>query len=106
MEFNKCIERGQEPNDIMSIECNGCVITFDELLSKYGPERLYQIANKLMNIADDDVALALQQCETPVSEDDKDPYCAECGNDDLLYLDQYANGAEYKCKKCNNVFIY
>ena len=34
------------------------------------------------------------------------PYCTDCGNDDLAYIDQYANGEYWKCKECGNQFIW
>ncbi len=37
-------------------------INFNELLNKYGTEGLYAIANKLMQLADEDVRTALEQC--------------------------------------------
>ena len=37
-------------------------INFNELLNKYGSEGLYAIANKLMQLADEDVRTALEQC--------------------------------------------
>lgn len=61
-------------NDNMSIQCvnNEGVeqllteidkeINFNELLNKYGSEGLYAIANKLMQLADEDVRTALEQC--------------------------------------------
>tara|TARA_R110000851_G_scaffold117238_1_gene243852 strand:- start:889 stop:1080 length:192 start_codon:yes stop_codon:yes gene_type:complete len=37
------------------IEYKGVEITFEELLHEYDPEGLYEIANKLVELADDDV---------------------------------------------------
>ena len=34
---------------------------------------------------------------------DTEPYCRECGSENLKYLDQYANGCEYECRKCGTV---
>lgn len=36
-------------------------------------------------------------------EEDQEPYCHECGSEDLAYLEQYANGSEYKCRVCGKV---
>ena len=36
-------------------------------------------------------------------EEDQDHYCRECGSEDLAYLEQYANGSEYKCRTCGTV---
>lgn len=46
------------------LECDNCkgVITYDELLSKYGPEGLYEISKKLIEVADQDVSDAMGQC--------------------------------------------
>lgn len=43
------------------IECIHCKkkITYDELLTKYGPEGLYSIADKLIQVADDDINLSI-----------------------------------------------
>ena len=44
------------------LECVNCKseITYDELLSKYGPEGLYKIAEKLIETADEDVRQAMK----------------------------------------------
>lgn len=44
-----------------TIECVHCKkeIIYDELLSKYGPEGLYRIADKLIQVADDDINLSI-----------------------------------------------
>ena len=41
-----------------TIECPGCKskINYDDLLCKYGPEGLYEIAKKLTEVADKDVS--------------------------------------------------
>ena len=37
-------------------------------------------------------------------EEDQEPYCRECGGDDLAYLEQYADSSgEYKCRTCGKV---
>lgn len=38
-------------------------------------------------------------------ESDEVVYCRECGSEDTKYLCEYANGVEYKCKNCGNVFM-
>ena len=35
-----------------------------------------------------------------------DPYCTDCGGEDLAYIDQYANGEYWKCKDCGKQFIH
>jgi len=35
-----------------------------------------------------------------------EPYCAECGSDDMQYIEQYANGCEYKCRACSTTRIW
>lgn len=33
--------------------------------------------------------------------------CPDCGEDnDIAYIEQYANGCEYQCKKCKRKFMY
>jgi len=32
-------------------------------------------------------------------------YCRHCGSESLKYIEQYANGCEWECKTCGNVFI-
>lgn len=44
-----------------SITVKGKKITFDELAHEYGPEGLYEIANKLWNLADEDINLAMKE---------------------------------------------
>lgn len=40
-------------------------------------------------------------------EDEQDPpYCTDCGNEDLEYIDQYANGDFWRCKECKKEFIH
>ena len=56
----------REATDLYNVlECVKCKgeITYDELLCKYGPEGLYEIADKLKQIADEDVRTAMQQCD-------------------------------------------
>lgn len=36
-------------------------------------------------------------------EEDQEPYCRECGSEELAYLEQYASGSEYKCRACGKV---
>ena len=43
---------------------------------------------------------------TSTLDDEKTPYCTDCGNDDLAYIDQYANGEYWKCKECGKEFIW
>jgi hypothetical protein len=33
---------------------------------------------------------------------DFDPYCRQCGSDDLAYIEQYADSKEYKCRECGS----
>lgn len=42
--------------------------------------------------------------DTPYEEDT--PYCGDCGGTDLSYIDQYANGPEWRCKACGHQFIH
>ena len=46
-------------NVLECVKCK-CEITYDELLSKYGPEGLYEIADKLKQIADEAVRQAMK----------------------------------------------
>lgn len=34
------------------------------------------------------------------------PYCTDCGNKNLIYIDQYANGEYWKCEVCEKCFIH
>lgn len=36
----------------------------------------------------------------------EDPYCRECGSDNLTYVEQYANGIEYRCRVCKAVQMW
>lgn len=47
-----------------------------------------------------------QQRDGGADEEDTEPYCLECGSEDLAYLEQYANGSEYKCRVCGTVRIW
>ncbi|MFW6281293.1 MAG: hypothetical protein ACOC1O_00685 [bacterium] len=53
-------ESSKFENGIVCDHCNSKII-YDDLLNKYGPEGLYEIANKLKQIADEDVNTALKQ---------------------------------------------
>lgn len=44
-----------------------------------------------------------QQQRDGGSDEEQEPYCRECGSEDLAYVEQYANGREYKCRVCGNV---
>lgn len=33
--------------------------------------------------------------------DEDDPYCLNCGNEKLTYVEQYANGECWECKPCD-----
>ncbi|MCG8734782.1 hypothetical protein [Tenacibaculum finnmarkense] len=39
-------------------------------------------------------------------KEDEVPYCTDCGNEYLAYLDQYANGEHWECKECKKQFIW
>jgi len=39
-------------------------------------------------------------------KEDEVPYCTDCGNEDLAYLDQYANGEHWECKECKKQFMW
>jgi DNA-directed RNA polymerase subunit RPC12/RpoP len=47
-----------------------------------------------------------QQQRDGGADEDAEPYCVECGSDDLAYLEQYANGSEYKCRVCGTERIW
>lgn len=34
---------------------------------------------------------------------DTGPYCIECGSTDLAFVEQYADGSDYRCRGCGNV---
>ena len=70
--FDNIAKKSTTPHDT-NIECPHCnkTIDFDALLNKYGPEGLYEIADKLKEIADKDVQDALlssQPLPTTLSE--------------------------------------
>jgi hypothetical protein len=58
---------------------------------------------KIINEAEGNAVLPLVSTSTL---DYKTPYCTDCGNDKLAYLDQYANGEYWKCKECGKEFIW
>jgi len=33
------------------------------------------------------------------------PYCRECGSESLAYVEQYANGADWKCRDCGTIAL-
>jgi hypothetical protein len=44
--------------------------------------------------------------EIAIVEPKEEPYCLECGGEDLRYLATYANGDEYKCKHCKHEAVW
>ena len=61
-------------------------------------EKSYLEAKKL--IADyESEQLNKPVVSTSTLDGEKTPYCTDCGNDKLAYLDQYANGEYWKCKE-------
>lgn len=34
---------------------------------------------------------------------DFEPYCRQCGSEDLAYVEQYADSKEYKCRECGSL---
>ena len=57
--FDNMQEKGES---ITEFKCTTCGVKFyiDELLSKYGPEGLYELADQLKAAADEDVADAMK----------------------------------------------
>lgn len=47
-----------------------------------------------------------QNTITEVDPSEDTPYCGDCGGTDLSYIDQYANGSEWRCKACGKQFIH
>lgn len=37
---------------------------------------------------------------------DKEPYCRECGGEDLAYLERTAEAEHYKCRSCGHVIAW
>lgn len=37
--------------------------------------------------------------------EEEDPYCINCGSEDLACIGSYANGSEYKCNHCGDKFM-
>jgi hypothetical protein len=48
------------------IECIDKEINFNAVLDKYGPEGLYMIADKLKELADEDIRNAIVQCNNTI----------------------------------------
>lgn len=63
--------------------------------------------NKETNYKNSTKPMAYDALLGTVPDDEKEkPYCTDCGNDDLAYIDQYANGEYWKCKECGKQFIW
>lgn len=56
----------------------------------------------------DEPALPIQSvvCSALPEDEENKPYCTDCGNEDLEYIDQYANGDFWRCKECKKEFIH
>ncbi|HYH14949.1 MAG TPA: hypothetical protein VD794_07010 [Flavisolibacter sp.] len=39
-------------------------------------------------------------------EKDNEPYCTNCGGDNLAYIEQYACGEHWECKDCKHEICY
>ena len=44
-----------------------------------------------------------QQQRDGGADDETEPYCRECGGQDLAYIEQTADGEYYKCRACGQV---
>ena len=63
MDYDKTMKKDTDSNALYTLlECVDKEINFNALLDKYGPEGLYMIANKLKELADEDMRNALDQC--------------------------------------------
>lgn len=58
------------------------------------------------NINETQEQCTIHSVSTSTLDDEKTPYCTDCGNDKLAYIDQYANGEYWKCKECGKEFIW
>lgn len=67
-------------------------------------ERVVQDSYAEGSFTQEDAKKAVQILKNQDSEEF--PYCIECGNDDLAYVEQYANGYEYKCRACGHSSIF
>ncbi len=47
-----------------------------------------------------------QYLEIFSTTEDAEPYCDECGSENLAYKYSYANGDEWQCRDCGNMFIW
>lgn len=56
----------------------------------------------------DELVLPIQSvvCSALPEDEENKPYCTDCGNEDLEYIDQYANGDFWRCKECKKEFIH
>lgn len=80
-------------------------VTIDYIKQFYSKQIIRNIENYLIKITKEDSRDRLTKYGLINLEDDT-PYCSDCGNEDLKYLGQYANGEEYECKECGKKFIY
>lgn len=44
-----------------------------------------------------------QQQRDGGADQETEPYCRECGGEDLAYIEQTADGEYYKCRACGHV---
>ncbi len=47
-----------------------------------------------------------QYLEIFSTTEEAERYCIECGSENLAYEDSYANGYEWQCRDCGNMFIW
>jgi len=67
------LSKMKRSDEIIIYGCTHCKKPFDynALLNEYGPEGLYEIANKLIEVADEDVSGALAQCNEELRQKNK-----------------------------------
>ncbi len=91
--YEECLQDGKIRNQLKGIDLNKLDKKIDDALDKETDESLTKW-------------LTDKRKKQP--KEIEEPHCDDCGasGDDLAYIEQYANGEEYKCKECEKIFIH
>ena len=85
---------------------HGKIKTFDTIDEAMAVCGMYEFPDVLVMKIECNYKEAVTDEDNVDDDSDEIPYCTECGSEDLAYLEQYANGNCWKCKACDNKFIW
>ena len=93
----------------MSVDLKELGLRVDKALAKETKESLTAWLNERRGNAEastNTLPIDGVVCSALPEDSETEPYCIDCGNNDLAYIAQYANGNYWKCRECDKEFIY